>query len=58
MAIERNLINLMRERDLDSCRAQGILFDGASEAFCLEDVDQDFLDEFTDIVLESSLVVV
>lgn len=50
MSLERKLINLMKEHHLDSCRAKGILFDGASEAFCLEDVDQDFLDEFMELV--------
>jgi len=50
MVLERKLINLMKEHHLDSCRAKGILFDGASEAFCLEDVDQDFLDEFMELI--------
>ena len=50
MSLERKLINLMKEHHLDSCRAKGILFDGASEAFCLEDVDQDFLDEFMELI--------
>lgn len=50
MVLERELINLMKEHGLRSCRAQGILFDGSSEAFCLEDADQDFLDEFMELV--------
>ena len=50
MNLERKLINLMKDESLQSYRAQGILFDGASEAFCLENAGQVFLNKFINLL--------
>ena len=46
--LENKLLHLMEDYNLDSCFVKNILFPGASEAFCLEDADEGFLEEFTE----------
>jgi len=48
--LERSLINLMKDYDILSCNQKGIKFDGSTEAFCLEDADEEFLEDFMELV--------
>lgn len=49
-ATEVSLINLMKEYEIPSCSKQGIRFDGSTEAFIVDDLDEDFLEELQGIV--------
>jgi len=47
---EVSLLKLMKEYDVLSCSKQGIRFDGSTEAFIIDDLGEDFLEEFQEIV--------
>lgn len=47
---EASLTKLMKEYEIPSCSKQGIRFDGSTEAFIIDDLDEDFLEEFQEIV--------
>jgi len=47
---ELSLLNLMKEYEILSCNKKGIKFSGSTEAFCLEDADEEFLEEFKELV--------
>ena len=49
-ALELSLLNLMKDYDIPNCSERGIKFDGSTEAFCLEDTDEEFLKEFKELV--------
>ena len=48
--IELSLLNLMKEYHIVSCNKRGIKFNGSTEAFCLEDTDEEFLEEFKELI--------
>jgi len=47
---ELALLDLMEEYEIPSCNNLGIKFDGSTEAFCLSDICEEFLEEFTQIL--------
>jgi len=48
--LELSILDLVHEHGIPSCSRQGIKFDGSTEAFCLEDADKEFLEEFMELV--------
>lgn len=48
--LEKSLKILMNDYDIPSCFSQNIKFPGSTEAFCLEDTDEEFLEEFMELV--------
>lgn len=50
MDMERELKHLMIDHVIPSCTDRGVRFDGSTESFLLEDADEDFLEEFNEIV--------
>jgi hypothetical protein len=49
-ALEVSLITEMRDHGIPTATQRGIRFDGSTEAFCIEDADEDFLEDFKALV--------
>lgn len=49
-SLEVSLLNLLKDYHIPTATKQGIKFDGSTEAFRLEDTDEEFLSEFMELV--------
>ena len=49
-ALELSILELMEEYGIPTATKQGIKFSGSTEAFCLEDAEEEFLAEFKELV--------
>jgi hypothetical protein len=49
-ALEVSLMDLLKDYHVPTATQSGIRFDGSTEAFCLEDADEEFLTEFRELV--------
>jgi len=48
--LEVSLMNLMKEYEVPSCSKIGIKFDGSTEAFQIENTNEEFLEDFKDLI--------
>ncbi len=48
-ALEVLLLNLLKDHHVPTATQRGIKFEGSTEAFCLEDADEEFLEDFGEL---------